>query len=96
MGKTIPRPYSYRLTFDWSGDCLSEEHRGYRTQPDGTKESFLNSVFDGKDPYFVIKAEHLLYKFLENKPKSFGRLVVLLEGDQSDEILAKPKKARAR
>ena len=82
----MKRPYRYELAYDWSGDCLREGHKGYRTSQEGTRQEFLNNVFDGKDPRPVIEAEQAGYKLM-NRPesKSVGKLVIIITGDQTKE-----------
>ncbi len=83
----MERPYEYRLTWDWSRGGLTLGYEGYRTREDGTREHFLNNVFDGKDPQPVIKAEQAMYQVLKDQDNSglVKKIVMILTGDQGKE-----------
>ena len=83
----MERPYRYKLTYKWSGDCVSEDHRGYRTRADGTRENFHNDEFDGKDPLPVIRAEQAGCRIFGNdfRSRPVKELVIIVAGDQAKE-----------
>jgi hypothetical protein len=83
----MQRPYEYRLTYDWAGECLREGNKGFRTTAEGERQDFDNTGFKGDVPASVIEAEHALYEIMNKRTdrKSPKKLIVIIKGDQAQE-----------